>query len=198
MEAAPILPSADGKRPQLFRIPPELRNRIYHDCLFSEKIITVDENGFKEPALLHTCRQIRKEALKIFESNTFCLPMIALGYPAPTSHWIHNAGVREYGVVFTKSTGRDIWDNLVDWLRGYYEGSSHRLDCPEDIGIQSMFEHAFDIVDIMKGGEKDWEVVQGVLEIWRRTVNDGENQTLTRHRSFLEQSEKHQLEVTFM
>jgi hypothetical protein len=183
MEAEPILPSEDSKRPHLFRIAPELRNRIYHHCLSTEEIIIVDANGFKEPALLRTCRQIRKEASKIFESNAFCLPMIALGYPAPASHWIHNAGVRNYGVVFTESTGRDIWENLLDWLKRYHEGSSHRWNCPDHFGIQSIFERAFDIVDVMKGGEKDWEIVQGVLEIWRRTVNDEENRTRTRRRS---------------
>jgi hypothetical protein len=180
MEAAPISPNAGSKRPHLFRIAPELRNRIYHECLFTEKIIIVNGNGSKEPALLRTCCQIRREASKIFESNAFCLPVIALGYPAPTSHWIHNAGIRSYGVVFTKSTGRDIWENLLDWLRRYHEGSSHRWNCPDHLGIQSIFGHAFDIVDIMKSDEKDWEIVQGVLEIWRRTVNEGENASLIR------------------
>jgi hypothetical protein len=32
----------------------------------------------------------------------------------------------------------------------------------------------------MKSDEKDWEIVQGVLEIWRRTVNEGENASLIR------------------
>jgi hypothetical protein len=183
MEAAPIPPGADSKRPHLFRIAPELRNRIYHYCLSTEKIIIVDANGFKEPALLRTCRQIRKEALKIFESNAFCIPMIALAYPAPKSHWVHNTGIRKYGVVFTKSTGRDIWENLLDWLKRYHEGSSHRWNCPDHLGVQSIFEHAFDIVNVMKYGEEDWGIVQDVLEIWRRTVNDGENRTRTRRRS---------------
>jgi hypothetical protein len=184
MKAAPISPNACSKRPHLFRIAPELRNRIYHYCLSTEKIIIVDANSFEEPALLRTCRQIRKEASNIFKSNAFCLPMTALAYPAPTSHWIHNAGIRKYGVVFTKSTGRDIWENLLDWLKRYHEGSSHRWNCPDQFGIQSIFERAFDIVDVMKGGEKDWGIVQGVLEIWRRTVNDGENRTWTRRRSW--------------
>jgi hypothetical protein len=109
--------------------------------------------------------------------------MIALAYPAPMPHWIHNAGIRKYGVVFTKSTGRDIWENLLDWLERYHEGSSHRWNCPDDLGMQSIFESAFDIVDVMKGGEKDWGMVQSVLEIWRRTVNDRDNRTRTRRRS---------------
>jgi len=173
MSAALLPPSADVKRSHLFRIAPELRNRIYHDCLFTEELIVVDANCSREPALLHTCRQIRKEALKIFESNSFCLPMIALGYTAPTAHWIHRASVRKHGVVFTKSTGRNIWDNLFDWLKRYYEESSHRWNCPEDLCTQSTLAYAFDIVDVMKSGDSDWDMVQGVLEIWRRTVNDG-------------------------
>jgi hypothetical protein len=183
MEATPISPDACSTRPHLFRIAPELRNRIYHYCLTTDKIITVDASSFEEPALLRTCRHIRKEASKIFESNAFCLPIIALAYPAPTSRWIHNAGIRKYGIVFTESTGREIWENLLDWLERYHEGSSHRWNSPDHFGIQSIFECAFDIVDVMKGGEKDWEIVQGVLEIWRRTVNNGENGTRTRRPS---------------
>jgi hypothetical protein len=177
MEVTPESPNAGSERPHLLRIAPELRNCIYHYCLSTEKIIIVDENRFKEPALLRTCRQIRKEASKIFESNAFCLPMVALAYTAPKSHWIHNAGIRKYGVVCTRSTGRDIWENLLDWLKRYHEGSSHRWNCPDHLVIRSILENAFEIVDVMKGGEKDWGIIQGVLEIWRRTVNDGENRT---------------------
>jgi hypothetical protein len=189
----------DGQRSYMFRIAPELRNRIFHDCLLTERTIIVDATGHEQPALLRTCRQIREEALKIFEANTFCLPIIALGYPAPRSHWIHNAGIRKFGTVFTKSTGRDIWENLIDWLRRYYEGTSHRWNCNEPLDTQVLIEHAFDIVDTMKSGKKDWEVVQNVLEIWRKTVNGEEARTLIRSHSHSGPArERNQLEVAIV
>lgn len=199
METMSKLPREDGQRSYLLRIAPELRNRIFHDCLLTERTIIVDANGHEQPALLRTCRQIRKEALKIFETNTFCLPITALGYPAPGSHWIHNEGIRKFGTVFTKSTGRDIWENLIDWLRRYYEGTSHRWNCHEPLDNQVLFEHAFDIVDTMKSGKKDWEVVQNVLEIWRKTVNGEEVRTLIRSHSYSGPArERNQLEVAIV
>ncbi|KAK5137726.1 hypothetical protein LTR08_007297 [Meristemomyces frigidus] len=57
----------------LLALAPELRNRIYHYTLLSDAPIDTNcKDASKEPALLATCHQVRKEATGIYYSeNTF-------------------------------------------------------------------------------------------------------------------------------
>ncbi|KAK3706704.1 hypothetical protein LTR37_012548, partial [Vermiconidia calcicola] len=49
----------------LLELPGELRNRIYGYVLVDD-IIKLDSTGHTEPELLHTCKQVRKEAIRIY------------------------------------------------------------------------------------------------------------------------------------
>lgn len=53
-----------------FKLPPELRNRIYEYTFASlgNSIIIKQENGIPEPSLLASCKIIRREAIGIFYS----------------------------------------------------------------------------------------------------------------------------------
>ncbi|KAI7282140.1 hypothetical protein KC345_g3695 [Hortaea werneckii] len=60
----------------LMRLSPEMRNRIYREVLVSGPIVRMTDtygNGeWSPPALLHTCRRIRREASGIYYSmNSF-------------------------------------------------------------------------------------------------------------------------------
>ena len=50
----------------LFRLSGELRNEIYRHYFGDDKIIPITADGVPEPALLLTCRTVRKEALSLF------------------------------------------------------------------------------------------------------------------------------------
>jgi hypothetical protein len=55
----------------LLRLPPEIRNIIYKCALYlDDGICEVDvATGIPEPALLLTCKEIRREAIGIFYST---------------------------------------------------------------------------------------------------------------------------------
>lgn len=58
----------------LFRLPPELRNRIYEYAVLSpgDPMININEdNGIPEPSLLASCKTTRREAIGIFYSPSF-------------------------------------------------------------------------------------------------------------------------------
>lgn len=50
----------------LFRLPGELRNKIYHYALTIDKPVLVNSKGFHVPCLLLACHKIRSEAASIF------------------------------------------------------------------------------------------------------------------------------------
>ncbi|KAK3722639.1 hypothetical protein LTR37_002209 [Vermiconidia calcicola] len=49
----------------LLELPGELRNRFYGYVLVDD-IIKLDSTRHTEPELLHTCKQVRKEAIRIY------------------------------------------------------------------------------------------------------------------------------------
>ncbi|KAK4575259.1 hypothetical protein LTR86_001111 [Recurvomyces mirabilis] len=64
------------KASHLLKLPPEIRNYIYHLTLVQAEDIPVTSTGYERPAILSTCRTIRKEAFKLYYSgNRFaCQP----------------------------------------------------------------------------------------------------------------------------
>ncbi|KAF2161601.1 hypothetical protein M409DRAFT_27996 [Zasmidium cellare ATCC 36951] len=63
---------------RLWKLPGELRNRIYRYVLIQQEdatgdsMVNVEANGYDRPGLLSTCKEIRREALKIYYyENTF-------------------------------------------------------------------------------------------------------------------------------
>ena len=59
----------------LFKLPPELRNRIYEMVIWETGKVDIRDGRIKpEPTLTQTCRQIRTESLPIFEYQA---PMLA-------------------------------------------------------------------------------------------------------------------------
>lgn len=71
---------ADGEVHQqtqspFFKLPAELRNRIYGLACFKEGIVLIDYHGSRkhalQPALSRTCRALRNETLPVWYSNKF-------------------------------------------------------------------------------------------------------------------------------
>ena len=123
----------ESEQPPLFRLPGELKNKIYRSVLVSDRSIEVDSSGLQEPALLLACKQSRREAMGIFYGeNEFIIQhpnydgstpvkwtrkarsikaqckvqMNCMGYCAPGS-----------------STGTPHWATLLLWLKRYHDNS---------------------------------------------------------------------------
>jgi hypothetical protein len=59
--------TAEPGIPAFFRIPGELRNRIYREVLVPEPYIYLSQDDYgPQPPLLRTCTQIRTEAMGIY------------------------------------------------------------------------------------------------------------------------------------
>lgn len=82
--SATMTPDAGTSQSQMkspiLSLPPEMRNRIYRECVVEGVITLHSDDMFDslpvEPALLLTCRQIRKEALSIYYHENkfeFCI-----------------------------------------------------------------------------------------------------------------------------
>lgn len=108
------------------RLPPELRNRIYeHAVRLEDGICEVSEAaGIPEPALLLTCKEVRREAIGIFYSvNTVRLMVVSYSPAMPTFIFRKQAAVRaQYDCEITTAVrifelGPPRWRNLLSWLR---------------------------------------------------------------------------------
>lgn len=109
----------------LLGLPAELRNRIYRFALIKPKSIDIDKIKWPthQPALLKTCKQIRREALGLFYfENRFC---------ARIDDWDPVVKDRFSRLMVTYNTkspqlshcfkGDPSWPNLLKWLRAVYE-----------------------------------------------------------------------------
>lgn len=107
----------------LFRLPGELRNKIYEYALTNDQPVLVNSEGFEVPTLLSTCHAIRSEAMSLFYlHNTFD---ILFEYFDSTwavrflrIAWEH-AKVSDWQISMnslTPVTGTPNWANLELWL----------------------------------------------------------------------------------
>ena len=97
----------------LEKLPPELRNRVYHLVLVAGEpinIAKVDINYYT--ALLKTCHQIRSEASQIFfAENKFCAPFL-VNAKVTAVDWLPSIGRKHAGQITALSivpqTAKDV------------------------------------------------------------------------------------------
>lgn len=112
-------------RSTLYKLSPELRNRIYSYALAPDGkswAVTI-ENGMPEPALLFTCKHVRKEAIGIFyNENEFVLTMRDY-HPAVQILWNRKTDALPPNIDLSKKVywveehGVKHWNNLKKSLR---------------------------------------------------------------------------------
>lgn len=81
----------------LLALAPELRNRIYHHALAESRelyIITEDGDAQAQPALLRTCRQIRREALRMYYNENCFVAVVVEGQTERVIAWLSSLGHR--------------------------------------------------------------------------------------------------------
>jgi hypothetical protein len=157
----------------------ELRNRIYEDVLVDEEIDDVDwdkaaihiDGSTREPGLLKACKQIRREARKMYYSqNMFSVIICDLKLMPHASHPIWE-DTRETEIVL--GGGHD-WDNLMEWLRAYHAGTISATPDFEDSCSPTLL--SWDFLEVLfnvanKSRKPPWEVVSGILQSFESMFN---------------------------
>jgi hypothetical protein len=159
-----------ARQSPLLKLPPELREHIYHFALAEVDIIAVNSVTSTAPALLLTCRKIRRESEPIFyASNEFRVSSVNWAVPCPAAHWIHNKVPAENLKLYFTTTN-PVWTNLLDWLQKYHarQVDTRPFGQASKVSDTEILAKAFDIVDIMRAVE--WKVVSEVLETFKDAV----------------------------
>ncbi|KAK4549719.1 hypothetical protein LTR36_005020 [Oleoguttula mirabilis] len=119
--------SGDAAIAPFFKLPGELRNRIYRLVLIDDDLIQVEKEGFEEPPVLLVCHDIRSEALPIYYcENHFCLCVKSFN---PTVALCWTRKIRElkkhYNISLPITVDMDMyanWSNLILWLQRLHTG----------------------------------------------------------------------------
>lgn len=162
----------------LYKLPPELRNRIYSYAPATDDgwVDVTEENGIPEPALLFTCKHIRKEAIGIFYNENKFLLIIKDCHPAAQILWNRkrdalapniDISTKQYVV---QEKGLKHWNNLKKSLQAAHG---------QDIELQDQGEFSVELstnegqeVEFRFGLEKmasmmmyqPWEEVEKVVD----------------------------------
>lgn len=169
----------------LFKLPGELRNRIYRYALHSPKQpleLTPSNWAEHQPSLLRVSTQLRAEALPIFYLENFFSTEVR-DWSARVQTKLHDLYV-SHGLRLPHRkhyfVGEPNWGNLAEWLRAVFEGRSAGVsDC---VGKQRGMERK--IVGIMfllakqkaKGCkcERRWRELEKVLLAQRELLGMGD------------------------
>ena len=153
---------------KLSALPGEIRNMIYKMVLELDSNIVITALPFPEPALLRTCKAIRKEASSIFyRGNKF--EVDCPNWDCAIYRKYYNRLHRELGATHEVTTywintgSRTSRANLVQFLRAVHDRETPvGLHYPgyRDTGIAG----AFELVRRMEALE--WGTVSKVLEIY--------------------------------
>jgi len=164
-----------GQDSHILRLPAELRNRIYFEVMVSPTPIAIDEENHSHPGLLQTSRQLRREAIKIYEeNNSFRVDLEDLKFAPQPSHWVWHSYV-EFSSNDTMSFD-SCWPNLVEWLRLYHAGHTDitltldSLDVPLHRVMDFDLDALFTMVNTMR--ECSWVPVAKVVAAWQCAVEE--------------------------
>ena len=127
------LPQSVAQSPLFVKLPPELRDRIYEYAVYQRLCKVTTAHDIVEPALLFTCKIVRKEAIGIF----YAANMLAVATPSfdPATALLVNRKDKllrsVYGCRITKA-GLDVslprrWPNSFSMLRHLHTGTLPRL-----------------------------------------------------------------------
>ncbi|KAF7189745.1 hypothetical protein HII31_08852 [Pseudocercospora fuligena] len=106
---------------QLSRLPPEIRDQIYH-TLFTSKYAVTLQSGHVQHPLTITCRQIRQETLAMYYALTRFNAHLDDGPATPLAKWLTTLGPK-----LTLILGEvNIWVSL--WARDHKNIGMHMLN----------------------------------------------------------------------
>lgn len=162
---------------RIMTLPAELRNEMYRLCLVEGRIrMPTIGRSTAPPALLQTCRLIRKESATIyFKENNFNFRIHSLDMTR-TEEWVALSDLHANAKVSLGFRGQPKWENLLVWLEHFWEDrwlgfSDPNNDEQEISNGGSVVHHVFTIVEELKEApEMTWEKVRTVLESVQQCV----------------------------
>lgn len=158
----------------LFKLPPELRLRIYEYTMCGKRHIKITrDEGIPEPALLLTCKIIRDEAIASFyEENDFTLishaddPAVMVLWESKLLHLAqsHDILLEKPGL---RRTGPPNWNNLKQFFRLYHEEKVHAIGAHPP-GSEDYDDEAFFIRGLFKAvcsmRSQPWSEMEELLD----------------------------------
>ncbi|KAK5712251.1 hypothetical protein LTR17_017995 [Elasticomyces elasticus] len=173
----------DIELPRIFKLPAELRNRIWEFTLTDPLIVTAINPYFCTSGITRTCRQVRREALGIWLLESSFKVVVQDCDMA----WIHETyepsimlvlqSARELGVLKKLSNlsedyvisdpGTLHWGNLVKSLKVFHGFNPEEFQCPfhdGDTTVVKVIIAAYGTVGAMHG--QAWAEVEKRLEEW--------------------------------
>ncbi|KAK5678071.1 hypothetical protein LTS10_009240 [Elasticomyces elasticus] len=172
----------DIELPRIFKLPAELRNRIW-EFVVTETVTSSKQQPYpRTPGIVRTSRQARKEALGIWMREvTFSILIQDLDMA-----WMHETyqpsgyqiarTARKLGVMpkitkhYTISlNGALNWHNLLQSLRAFHRTKNTHCPITGGAGAETkVIIAAYGMVETMRG--KVWVVVEKRLEEWHSAV----------------------------
>ena len=178
----PPAPAPQQTPCRLFKLPGELRNRIYRDVLVvpGGEFINVTSTGYDRPGLLSTSKEIHAEALSIFyHENKFrthiraydSTPLLRLKKAVQSLRL-----KRDFHSTSTTYGNPPSWKNLLLWLRRYHArevdgrvSTPAQLDGQQDQPMTAyVVVSIFLVVDSMRS--MPWKHVEKVVKEMRPTL----------------------------
>lgn len=177
----PASPSSVAKS-TLFKLPPELRERIYELALRVEPgyYTVTKEEGIPEPGLLRTCKIIRHEALYAFYVKNDADLIVQNWNPATMCIFMHiiralladPAQLSLFADTKYRQNlvGNRDWGNLLLWLQHYHHGDCRAyVYCPTDDqrrnAERQLILGLFETTDAMR--QVPWKTARAALEHFR-------------------------------
>ncbi|CAK4033889.1 Hypothetical predicted protein [Lecanosticta acicola] len=162
----------------LLELPPELRNNIYRLVLHQQARIPITGHGYDRPTILITCRQIRKEALKIFYYENQFRASVA-NYNSDLVHkWTQHLQKMKMRpslalpyLGFGHRSTSPPWPNLLRWLRRKYDDWDI-VSPRRPLSRKRLGKTAVEVEQLIVGGmfaivkaltDEEWDVVEELL-----------------------------------
>ena len=141
-------PALNQAQSKLFALPGEIRSMIYKMVLELDSNVVITSQPFPEPAILRTCKAIRREASSIFYyGNKFeidCPNWECSTYRKYYKRLHRELGANHHVTTYWINTGsRTSRANLIQFLRAVHEGKvwvGFQYPVNRSTGISGAFE----------------------------------------------------------
>ncbi|EME81044.1 uncharacterized protein MYCFIDRAFT_76980 [Pseudocercospora fijiensis CIRAD86] len=162
----------------LTKLAPEIRNLIYEYSLCNSESIEITRDNWMQPALLRTCKTIRREATGIYYcKNTFEFECENFDSSIPLNFWRYTSKFYDQSKLRANISCRDCeaWPNFLNWLKAYFED---RLPFHLTYNVEvndrefNTAAKAFDIVYDLRNAGNDWNAIEKVLESYKVLTAD--------------------------
>lgn len=192
--AAPVTPAQSIAGSSFFKLPPELRNRIYESVLIVEeeeyggqKSTEISkEGGIPEPGLLAACKTIRDEAIAIYYKQNWFELTIDTFDSAPLVLWKAKkiSMLKQYNLqlddrIYVEwTTVRRNWKNFMLWMQRAHQGLvldvselrlEHFRESPEDSSEWEPIIALLKMVERMRN--QPWAMVEKLVDDFYDAVN---------------------------